>query len=113
MIINEVKLNDLDLADLEVAEQFEKEFSECSAKIENANGTRAKIIKETCNAIFNLFDNLFGDGTAKKIFGEKTNIIACNKALAKLVDEAHKIDEKNAQITNEIFQKYNPDRTLR
>lgn len=113
MIINKVQLPDLDLADLDTAEKFEQEFLKCSEKISNINGTRVTIIKETCTAVFELFDNLFGDGTSKKVFGAKSNIIVCNKALAELVDEAHKIDNQNAQITTEIYQKYDPKRAVR
>ena len=113
MIISGVQLADLDLADLETAERFEEEFLKCSNRIKKIKGTRVEIIREDCCAVFELFDNLFGDGTSKKIFGEKTNIILCNKALSELVDEAHKIDERNAWITNEIYEKYNPDRAER
>lgn len=115
MIINGVELPDLDLADLEIAEKFETEFQKCADKAAalKPQTNRVAVIKGTCRAVFEVFDNLFGDGTAKKIFGNKTNIILCNRALAELVEGAREIDRENAQATNEIFAKYNPDRAVR
>lgn len=115
MVINNVELPDIDLADLEIAENFEKSLNDCAAKVGEVKKTenRVQLIKVNCNAVFDVFDNVFGDGTAKKVFGDKTNILCCNKALAELIDAAKRIDEENARITTDIFAKYSSVRAIR
>ncbi|MGN0441560.1 MAG: DUF6673 family protein [Acutalibacteraceae bacterium] len=116
MIINGVELPDLDLAELEVAEQFEAALNVCADKVSNLEKesvSRVKFIRESCEAVFEVFETLFGEGTAKKVFGEHTNLIVCNTALAELVDASKEIDSKNAKLTADLFEKYSPERAKR
>lgn len=116
MIINGVELPDLDLAELEVAEQFEAALNVCADKVsrlEKERVSRVSFIRESCEAVFEVFETLFGAGTAKKVFGEHTNLIVCNTALTELVDASKEIDSRNAKLTAELFEKYSPERAKR
>lgn len=114
MVINKVTLPDLDLAELEVAERYEQEMGKYTDAISTmSSNNRVEIIRTVCTATFTLFDGVFGDGTAKKVFGDRTNLIICNKAMSELIDVANKIDKQNSNETKKLFAKYNPDRAVR
>ncbi len=114
MVINKVTLPDLDLAELEVAERYEQEMQKYTDAIATLSGNnRVEIIRTVCTATFALFDGVFGDGTAKKVFGDRTNLVICNKAMSELIDASNKIDKQNSNETKKIFAKYNPNRAVR
>ncbi|MEN8433960.1 hypothetical protein NX821_001131 [Clostridium septicum] len=72
MKINGVELEDLDIYDLEVAERYEK-------ALEGLNGIEARVankknsesIRIMCNAVFDIFNTMFGEGTDKKFLVKK------------------------------------------
>ncbi|WP_373899279.1 DUF6673 family protein [Haloimpatiens sp. FM7315] len=110
MKINGVELEDLDLLDLEVAERFEKglkKIEDISSKVQGMSATES--IKTQCNAVFSIFNDLFGEGTDKKVFGNKVNLLTCLKAFAELVDYSKKPNEEIIKLT----QKYSPNRATR
>lgn len=114
MVINKVTLPDLDFAELEVAELYEQEMRKYTDTVSTMSGNnRVELIRTVCTATFTLFDGVFGDGIAKKVFGNRTNLIICNRALSELTDEVNKIDKQNSNETQKIFAKYNPDRAVR
>lgn len=110
MKINGVELEDLDILDLEVAENFEKTLKSVENISEKIKGmTVTESIKTQCNAIFNVFNELFGEGTDKKIFGDKVNLLTCLKAFEELVIQ---VNEKNQEVEN-LVKKYSPNRAAR
>lgn len=110
MKINGVELEDLDILDLEVAENFEKTLKSVENISEKIKGmTVTESIKTQCNAIFNVFNELFGEGTDKKIFGDKVNLLACLKAFEELVIQ---VNEKNQEVEN-LVKKYSHNRAAR
>ncbi len=114
MVINKVTLPDLDLAELEVAERYEQEMQKYTDAVSTLSGNnRVEIIRTVCTATFALFDGVFGDGTSKKVFGNRTNLVICNKAMSELIDASNKIDKQNSNETKKIFAKYNPNRAVR
>lgn len=69
MIINNVTLPDIDVADALEMERFEKANDNVSDKMKqlDTNGKRrSELIRAQCSAIFEFFDDVFGDGTAKR-----------------------------------------------
>ena len=110
MIVNGVKLEDLDIFDLEVSEKVDKELKKVDEAAKTLEGlVMPDIIRTQCNAIFDLFNNLFGEGTDKKIFGEKVNLVTCLKALDDFVSEMRKRNKEIESISN----KYSPNRVAR
>ena len=110
MKINGVELEDLDIFDLEVAKKYEKslnildEISEQAKSMSIVDG-----IETQCNAIFDVFNTMFGEGTDKKIFGDKINLLTCLKAFEELVVQ---MNEQKSEI-EKISSKYSPNRAQR
>ncbi|WP_027631922.1 DUF6673 family protein [Clostridium hydrogeniformans] len=110
MIINGVELQDIDILDLEIAEKYEKaieSIDDISTKIEGMKVSES--IKAQCNAIFEVFNTMFGKGTDKKVFGDKVNLLVCIKAFEELVEE---MSAKNSEV-EKLANKYSPNRAQR
>lgn len=112
MIINGVELEDIDIYDLEVAEKYDKVLENLKEVEQNNNSTSMNmvdIIKTQCNAIFNVFNTMFGEGTDKKVFGSKVNLLVCMKAFEELVLQINEKKDEMEKITN----KYSANRANR
>lgn len=110
MIINGVELQDLDIYDLEVAEKFDKELKVVAGVGEKLEGlSTPEVIRTQCTAIFNFFNELFGEGTDKKIFGDKVNLVTCLKALDEFITQVRDQKEQIEKISN----KYSLNRVAR
>lgn len=100
MKINNVEIEDLDLMDAETAEKFENAVNSLQEK-ENKQNYEGKglseIIRSQCTLIFDFFDDVWGKGTDKLIFGNKVNYRTCEKAFKDVIDYAMK-------QKNEIFK---------
>jgi len=108
MNINGVEL-ELDIFDADVAEKYDKAIK----KVMNIEDTKSMSIGEgirtQCKAIFNVFDELFGQGTHERVFGDKVNLLECLKAFEALITG---INEKNKEIEL-IANKYSSNRVQR
>ncbi|BDR67202.1 hypothetical protein K144312032_14300 [Clostridium tetani] len=110
MKVNGVELPDLDILDLEVAEKFEKTIKGVEGISEKVKDmTIAESIKTQCFAIFKVFNDLFGEGTDKKIFGNKVNLLTCLQAFDELITQTNTSRAEVEKITN----KYSPNRAAR
>lgn len=110
MIINGVELQDLDIYDVEVAEKFDKELKVVAGVGEKLEGlSTPEVIRVQCTAIFKFFNEMFGEETDKKIFGDKVNLVTCLKALDEFVSQ---VREQRGRI-EEISNKYSPNRAAR
>ena len=71
MVINSVNLPDIDVADALVMERYEHAHDNVAKAMNDLQpeGKRqSELIRAQCTAVFNFFDEVFGDGTAKKGF---------------------------------------------
>ena len=59
--------------------------------------------------VFCFFDEVFGQGTSKNIFGNRTNLRECIKAVETLIDHVN----KDAEEANKMINKYSPNRVAR
>ncbi|MBN3421758.1 DUF6673 family protein [Clostridium botulinum] len=110
MKINGVELPDLDVLDLEVAEKFEKSLQNINnLKDRSKDMGLSENIRILCTAVFELFNTMFGEGTDRKIFGDKVNLLTCVTALEELV--AQMSSRKNE--LEEKMKKYSPNRATR
>ena len=111
MLINNVEIEDIDLLDAEVAEKYEKAIDILKNKsgLTNEGLGLADTIRKECNLIFNFFNEIFGEGTDKKIFGNKTNYGVCTEALKEVIAQT------NEQIKelDKITAKYSVNRAKR
>ena len=108
--INDVEL-ELDLMDADMAEKYEKAYRKMQRDVANIpkNLSLADNIRKQCNLVFYFFDEVFGQGTSKKIFGNKTNLRECIKAVETLIDHVN----KDVEEANKIINKYSPNRVAR
>ena len=110
MKINGVELPDLDVFDLEVAEKFEKSFNDFNNLKDRVKGmSLSENIRGQCNAVFKVFNTMFGEGTDKKVFGDKTNLLTCITAFEELVTQ---MSSKKNEVEEKI-KKYSPNRATR
>ena len=113
MLINNVELEDIDIYDLDTAEkyeaaitQFQKEATELKSVSDAGGAVLSTTIKKQCNAVFDCFNTVFGEGTDKKVFGNKTNLMVCLKAFEELAVFANKQKDEMEKMAN----KYSPSR---
>lgn len=104
---------ELDLFDADVMEVYEKsmdkvvkraEETKKHTKMSNADG-----IREMCGIVKDFFDEVFGEGTADKLFKDKSNLAICMDAFGIVSSETRKMKGQVNAITN----KYNMNRAQR
>lgn len=116
MKILDVELGDFDFNDADNLEKFEKEAKLTEKKInamDPKGKTASEVIREGCNIIFDCFNNIFGKGTAQKVFGNKTSLKVCMEAFKDLIAERNKQDKEIDAAINEIGKEYSPNRATR
>lgn len=99
MIINNVELPDIDVSDALVMENYEAAHDKVAEKMNNldVNGKRrSELIRIQCEAVFGFFEDVFGEGTAKKVFGESVNLTTCLTAYEAVVVEVNNLEKKVA-----------------
>ena len=110
MVINGVKLEELDIFDADTIEKYEKAMDNVVKSTQEYKELKgSEIVRKECEAIFNCFNELFGEGTDKKIFGDKINIITCLKAFEELVEQINSKQDELEKFTS----KYSPNRAKR
>lgn len=109
IVVNGIKLDNIDILDVEVAEKYEKILQELEKPISTVGLTNSQAIRIQCENVFKVFNELFGDGTDKKVFGDRVNLRICINALNELVQQL------NSQIeeASKEFSKYSPNRAQR
>lgn len=92
---------DFDLFDADTAEAYE----EAVERVQDANTnppkgeTLSQTIRRQCGIVFDFFDDLFGEGFHKELFGERTNLMECVDAFA---DFTAAVDAQKAQLAARI-----------
>lgn len=110
MLVNGIQLPNPDVADVLFMEKLEREQDLVTKTTKSSAGkTRAQIMRTQCVAIFNFFDNMFGDGTSKKVFGEKVNLVTCAEAYEQALTEIDRLDlEQASRLRGKYEAKYAP-----
>lgn len=111
MEINGTKI-DIDFTDAEVIEKIEqgaKKVYEEAAKIKKEKFTPAEGIRQECKLMKDFLDYVLGEGTSKKIFGEKDSLKDCLKAFEDVINQK---EEQYNSILNKI-NLYSPERVNR
>ena len=108
MKLNGIEFDNFDIYELENAERYEKAI-ELLNDMENVGGTVAEGIRQQCETIFDFFNTIYGEGTDKKIFGNKVNLLICVKTLGEFLNH---VGEQKKEI-EKIQNKYSLDRLKR
>lgn len=105
--INNVEL-DFDLMDADTAEKYENALKKLQTAKDKINGTETlgESIRTQCNMVFDFFNEIFGIGTDKKLFGNKTNLRVCLEAVETMIEYAN----KDMQFIQNKVNKYSPNR---
>lgn len=99
MLINNVELPDIDVSDALVMENYEAAHDKVAEKMNNldVNGKRrSELIRIQCEAVFEFFEDIFGEGAAKKVFGDSVNLTICLNAYEAVVIEVNNLEKKVA-----------------
>lgn len=110
MKINNVEI-DFDFNDADDMERFERELDIMSPKLKNmevVGRKRSVVIREFCEAVLNCLDKTFGEGTSKKVFGGKTNLMLCIKAFEDLCIARDDYDKEFERQMKTLESKYSP-----
>lgn len=112
--MNGVQL-DLNMADADENERVTtalKNVSERISKIDTG-ASEADGIRMICREVFSCFNEIFGEGTDKKVFGNKTDLNTALSAFSQLVETVNESRENTARQVRGIIQKYSPNRAAR
>ena len=99
MIVNGVNLPDPDVGDAAFIETFENAQKKCVSKMTSVSKENIKWsakIHRQCEAIFDFFEEVFGDGTAKIVFGDSVNLKICVDAYAEASNGIKALDKNLA-----------------
>ena len=117
MLINGVELEDLDFMDADVAERYEfacenvvKDMAEISNK---KNLRNSEAIRLECESVFKFFNTVFGEGTDKKVFGDKVNLMTCIEAFEEVKDYQSAKEKELSEYASKLKSKYSPNRAQR
>lgn len=114
MIVNGVELENIDIFDVEVVEKYElglKRIKERSN--DSADKSFSESIRIQCNLVFDFFNTMFGEGTDKKVFGDKVNLVTCLEAFEELVSQVNEQKSEQMKKLDKISNKYSPNRAAR
>ncbi len=109
--INGVEL-EFDILDADIAERYSAAGEELQAKLQELDLetlSDAEALRQECYLVFDYFDEIFGEGTAKAIFKERTNLGRCLDAMDQLAECA----TAQRKVFNEKMGKYKPNRAQR
>lgn len=110
MKINGVELQDLDIFEADTVEKYEGALEKVVNGAKETESLKSSVaIREQCNLVFDCFNTLFGEGTDKKIFGNKVNLLTCLKAFEELVEYTGEQKKELEKFTS----KYSPNRAAR
>ena len=114
MKINGVEF-EFDAYDLEDAEKAQKEMNKVVAALKNPprNFNRIEGIKYTVKIVSDCLDNIFGKGSAEKVFKGKTNMKLALKAFEEITIGMQEQDSEFKKEIEATREKYSPNRAER
>ena len=108
---------DFDIFDADSAERFENAVEQVSKEGQNVERQSAEgeikvseSIRRQCKAVFGFFNSIFGEGTDKKIFGERVNLMQCISAFEETLAQ---IDAQKAVLNDKLKSATTPNRAQR
>ena len=107
---------DFDFNDADDMERMENAIEKTQKKLNNIDVKDKKpseIIRETCQAIFDCYNEIFGENTDKKIFGNKANFNLCVQSFKDLIKNKEEQEISFSESVKEIEKKYSPNRATR
>ena len=112
--INEVEL-EIDMEDADFQDKYQTAFdkmAETEKKLVKA-GRAADITRAYCHMYFDLFDDIFGDGTADKIFNGKCKTSVCEEVYMQFIGECSRQVSAMMKHRDAFVKKFTPNRAAR
>lgn len=108
--INGVELS-FDFTDADTVDLFERASARVKQTIdEDMSGLKhSDAIRKVCHAVFDFFNDIFGEGTDREVFGGKCSMNDCLDAFACVYREANR---QNQEMVDKKA-KYSPNRVQR
>lgn len=105
----------LDLQDVDEIERFEKaiERMDIAEKALPKDGKASDRMRAYCMMYRNLYDDLFGEGAAQKIFGDTNNARVCNEVYEQFLTFVESQGEVASTSRRRITERYSPNRAQR
>lgn len=109
---------DYDIFDADKADAFENALNLVAQKMadlekESEGMTYSQVIRIQCEAVADCFDNLFGEGTAVKIFNGTVNLKIAMKAFEDLVMGVNKKKSEIEEMARKTRTKFSGNRAQR
>lgn len=108
MKINDVDLN-ADFYDADVMDRYQSAMKsvveECSKISADETVSAGDGIRVQCKAVMDCFDTIYGAGTAKMIFGDRTNLKECFAAFMQLKKESERQGREMAALARRVKSK--------
>lgn len=107
--IGNAELEEIDKFDYDTAVKIENAVEKSVKALENISSENLKLsesIKAQCQAVFECFDDIWGDGTAVKIFGESVNLVTAGECYSQLIEYINSTDNR----IEALMAKYTPKR---
>lgn len=102
MIFRDMDL-DFDIFDADDAEAYEAAAKEVGKKSATKPGeSLADTIRRQCWAVFGFFDELFGEGFHKELFGERTNLKECLIVFREFIEAVNAQKSEFEAVTADI-----------
>lgn len=115
MKILEFETEKLDTLDPDVIEKIENARDKVLEACEKSESEEKQsvAVRTQCEAVAEFIDALFGNGTAKKVFGEKTSLLKAMKAFEDVMRGLNEDTESQTAEIQNIIKKYSPKRIIK
>lgn len=88
----------------EVAKKYETGIDKVAEQANKAGDLlNAETIKEQCQAVIDFIDDIFGEGSAREVLGEETDLIEC---LTAFWDMIHLYRDQVVPLVNEMAGRF-------
>ena len=101
---------DVDLEDVEFTEKYEDAFNKMGVteKKLQKTGKLSDITRAYCLMFYELFDNIFGDGAAKSLMGDRLNCRICEECYDSFISFCNKQASEMNKKRSKMYSKYKP-----
>lgn len=105
----------IDMHDVDDSKRYEDAFEKMGEKEKRLKkeGKNSEILLEFCNLFRELFDDLFGEGTSQKMFGNKNNVKTILEAYDQFLEFIKGQGNAVSSIRESIVGRYSPNRAQR
>lgn len=106
---------ELNIFEPKTARRVSEAIKAVDAKMEEISSEDSSLdwgetVERTCGAVLSCFNDIFGAGTDRAIFGDECDMLACVDAMAQLRGF---MNENQVQVVNDKIRQYLPNRQVR